>query len=102
MTGSQVQSSPTVSGGIVYVGSNDGKLYALNATPGAKKWSYTTGGQVSSSPAFANGTVYVGSYDGYVYALKAGTGALVWKYLTSGGDISSSPALANKRCLYYE
>lgn len=95
MTGSQVQSSPTVSGGIVYVGSNDGKLYALNATPGAKKWSYTTGGQVSSSPAFANGTVYVGSYDGYVYALKAGTGALVWKYLTSGGDISSSPALAN-------
>jgi eukaryotic-like serine/threonine-protein kinase len=34
--------------------------YALNASTGAKLWSYTTGGYVSSSPAVANGVVYVG------------------------------------------
>ena len=36
-------------------------MYALNASTGAKLWSYTTGSLVSSSPAVANGVVYVGS-----------------------------------------
>ena len=52
--------------GVVYVGSNDFKVYALNAATGAKLWSYTTGGLVYSSPAVANGVVYVGSDDGNV------------------------------------
>src|SRR5659263_318007 len=33
-----VESSPAVANGIVYVGSNDGNIYALNATTGAKLW----------------------------------------------------------------
>jgi outer membrane protein assembly factor BamB len=46
----------------------------LNASTGAKLWSYTTGNEVTSSPAVANGTVHVGSGDGKVYAfgLKKG------------------------------
>ena len=47
--------------GVVYVGSDDGKVYALNAATGAKMWSYTTDDYVSSSPAVVNGVVYVGS-----------------------------------------
>ena len=51
-------------------------MYALNASTGAKLWSYTTGrrGQPYSSPAVANGVVYVGSNDNKVYAfgLKKG------------------------------
>ena len=57
-------------------------MYALNATTGAKLWSYTTGELVDSSPAVANGVVYVGSYDHNVYALNASTGALLWSYAT--------------------
>ena len=34
--GSILESSPTVANGIVYVGSLEGNLYALNATTGAK------------------------------------------------------------------
>ena len=48
-------SSPAVANGMVYVGSEDNNVYALNATTGAKLWSYTTGGEVLSSPAVANG-----------------------------------------------
>ena len=55
-TGSLVVSSPTVVLGVVYVGSEDSNLYALNATTGAKLWNYTTGKAVLSSPAVANGT----------------------------------------------
>ena len=59
---------------MVYVGSQDGKLYAYavgcNSGDGTCSpiWSYTTGGAIHSSPAVANGVVYVGSDDGYLYA----------------------------------
>ena len=36
--------------GVVYVGSDDGNVYALNASTGAKLWSYATGGQCFPRP----------------------------------------------------
>ena len=99
MTGEVVDSSPVVANGIVYVGSNDSNVYALNATTGAKIWSYRTGYGVNSNPAIANGIVYVGSDDKNVYALNATTGTKVWSYKTGDSDKSrdivwSSPAVA--------
>ena len=85
-------SSPAVSGGMVYVGSNDGYVYALDASSGSLKWKYKTGDSVASSPAVSGGVVYVGSHDGYVYALDASSGNLKWKYKTGGGG--SSPAVS--------
>jgi outer membrane protein assembly factor BamB len=67
-TGGQM-GSPTVIGGVVYVGSYDNKIYAFNAKNGAVIWKYTTGGRVVSCPAVAGGVVYVGSDDSYLYAL---------------------------------
>ncbi len=87
-------SSPAVVNGVVYVGSYDKNLYALNATTGALIWKYTTGGVVLSSPAVVNGVVYVGSDDNNVYALNAATGALLWKYTADGG-VESSPTVVN-------
>ena len=61
-TGSYVFSAPAIgSEGTVYVGSYDGKLYALSGKSGVKLWEFKTGGVVSSSPAIgSDGTVYVG------------------------------------------
>ena len=61
-------SSLAVANGVVYVGSDDNNVYALNAKTSALLWSYPTGGYVFSSPAVANGVVYVGSLDWNVYA----------------------------------
>ncbi|MGW3246541.1 caspase, EACC1-associated type, partial [Streptomyces sp. NPDC001070] len=91
-TGNMVFSSPAVVGGIVYVGSDDGKVYALDAATGTRKWAYATGNTVSSSPAVVGGIVYVGSYDGKVYALDAATGTRKWAYAT-GLSVYSSPAV---------
>jgi len=68
-TGSAVPSSPAVANGVVYVGSYDGNIYALNATTGANVWNYTTGASVYSSPSVANGVVYVGSENNNVHAV---------------------------------
>lgn len=70
-------SAPAVVNGVVYVGSGTPNVYALNASSGAKLWSYKTGEFVASSPAVANGVVYVGSEDFSVYALDARTGAKI-------------------------
>jgi hypothetical protein len=79
-----------VANGVVYIASNDGELFALNASTGAKLWTFTSGDLIGSSPAVANGIVYVGSTN--TYALNATTGAKLW---TSNTGANSSPAVAN-------
>jgi len=54
---------------VVYVGSYDNNVYALNTKNGIQLWKYTTNGHVASSPAVVAGAVYIGSFDGEVYAL---------------------------------
>jgi len=91
-TRGQIDSSPAVTGNVVYVGSADGNVYALDAASGAKKWAFRTGNNVASSPAVAGGVVYFSSTDDNVYALDAVSGAKKWAYRT-GGQVSSSPAV---------
>jgi parallel beta-helix repeat protein len=91
-TNDSVVSSPAVADGVVYVGSNDHCVYALDASTGSVIWSCITGDIVESSPAVVGGVVYVGSTDGKVYALDAATGASIWNY-TTGGGVFSSPAV---------
>jgi len=69
-TGDVVESSPAIDGhGTIFVGCNDGYLYAVRPD-GTLAWRYATGGAVKSSPAIGvDGTVYVGSSDGYLYAV---------------------------------
>lgn len=94
-----INSSPAVANGMVYFGSNDGNLYAVNASDGHSKWSATTGSIDYSSPAVANGIVYVGSTDHHVYAFNAITGAPAWnKPFLTNNIVNSSPAVANADC----
>jgi outer membrane protein assembly factor BamB len=67
---SGIFSSPTVADGVVYVGSNDGRVYSLRAADGTVRWSVSTRGDVTASPAVVDGTVFIGSLDGGVYAIR--------------------------------
>jgi outer membrane protein assembly factor BamB len=86
-----IYGSPTVANGVVYFGSEDFNIYALNADTGTKLWSYPAGGGVESSPAVANGVVYVASGEN-LYALNAKTGAKLWSQPIEG---QSSPTVVN-------
>jgi outer membrane protein assembly factor BamB len=105
-TGGGVAASPSVVGGVVYVGSWDGYEYALDAATGALKWKtflgITTGASgcpfpqsagVSSAASVQNGVVYVGGGDSYWYALSASTGAVLWRVQT--GDNSAAGGMYN-------
>jgi len=64
-----VNGSPTVANGVVYIGSKDNNVYALDSSTGSEIWRYTTENQVESTPSIANGVLYIGSNDGKVYAV---------------------------------
>ena len=81
-TGNDVMSSPSVSGGVVFVGSYDNYIYALYQYTGELQWRYKTGDGVFSSPSVSDCVVFVGSKDDYIYALDQYTGELQWRYKT--------------------
>ena len=85
---------PVAINGRLFVGSDNGNLYALNAGNGQTVWSYKTQAPIYEPPAVANGVVYVGSQDATLYAVNAATGVLQWNYL-SDNAIQSSPSVAN-------
>ena len=75
------------------MGSEDHKIYCLDAKTGSKAWEFETGDYVYSSPAVSEGHVYVGSNDKKVYCLDARTGIKVWEFET-GDAVISSPAVS--------
>src|SRR5205823_6225337 len=95
-TGGRVESSPAVASPppspavvpdpLVYVGSDDRKVYALDPATGAIVWATPLQGPVKASPAVVRGVVYVASngdatgVPGAVYALDGATGAILWTH----------------------
>ena len=90
-----IASTPAIVNGVVYAGSDDKSLYALDARSGSKLWSFATGGAIFSTPAVVNGIVYIGSGDDSLYALDARSGSKLWSFATKGIIFISTPAVAN-------
>ncbi|MFO7839833.1 MAG: PQQ-binding-like beta-propeller repeat protein [Desulfosalsimonadaceae bacterium] len=95
-----IESTPVVSadGETVFVGSEDGNLYAVDTQDGTEKWRFHTNEQVDSAPAIgAEGNIYFGSADGHIYCVEPEAGALVWQFPAGGqgakGSFYASPAL---------
>lgn len=99
-TGGMIQAPPTYHEGIVYAGSEDGKVYAIDDADGSLVWSYATGDEVLSSPAIYDrlaplpDLVLIGSHDNKLHALSADTGTVEWTYET-GGSVISNPLVDN-------
>ncbi|MBN1655654.1 MAG: PQQ-binding-like beta-propeller repeat protein [Deltaproteobacteria bacterium] len=103
------KSSPAVDVDMVFVGADDGQLFALDRSDGSVIWSYQTHRYwveneneesehygIHGSPAFDDCCVYIGDYSGYLYAIYKDSGKLKWgKRL--GGSIGASPVLFDER-----
>jgi eukaryotic-like serine/threonine-protein kinase len=86
----EIRSSPLCHREVVFFGSYDSNLYALNAKSGDFLWKASTKAGICSSPAINGETVIVGSEDNYVYAYDSRRGAMLWGYRT-GAPVRSSP-----------
>jgi outer membrane protein assembly factor BamB len=93
-TTDQIWSSPALSNGVLYVGSQSKSLFAVDARTGTSKWGFPTNAPIVGSPALADGIVYIGNFDNNLYAVSAETGDELWSFPT-GGPLISSPAVAD-------
>src|SRR6478672_427086 len=76
--GAPIRSTPARAGGLLYFGSSDGVLHALDETSGAERWRFQAGGGITSSPAVADGKLLFTSRDRKMWALDARTGRPAW------------------------
>jgi PQQ-like domain/PQQ enzyme repeat len=86
--------------GKVFVGTEMGNLYALNAATGAQIWKLTVGAPILNSVAAGWGKVYFGAMDGAVYAVDEITGVMVWRAKPSWRlGFSTAPLIADNKVM---
>ncbi len=100
-TGGPVQSSPAIGGDMVYIGSDNGRVFAISTRTGDEVWNRSFGeyAAVQSTPCYHEGTLYIGSMNGAesgLFALNASDGAVIWSVPDDGG-IAASPAYQEGR-----
>jgi polyvinyl alcohol dehydrogenase (cytochrome) len=79
----RVRSQPTVAGGLIFVGSHSGKVYALDQGTGCEAWAFQASGEVRTGITIDESgettLLYFGDVLANVYGINAATGTLVWK-----------------------
>jgi len=80
-----------VANGVVYFGSHDGHVYAVDAASGTEKWKFKADGPVDATPAIFKGKVFVGGQRNF-YVLDAASGVKVESFDAEGS--ASSPVVA--------
>ena len=73
-----VQGSPVIEGDVLYVGSTDGRLYALHRGNGEQWWVFDAKSPIPSTPAVAEGLVIFSARDRRLRAVDARNGRERW------------------------
>jgi polyvinyl alcohol dehydrogenase (cytochrome) len=105
----RARSQPALAGGALYVGSEDGRVFALDRATGCERWSYQAGAEVRTGIVVeswqkgdraAKPLLYFGDLAGSVYAVDARTGALAWRDRADphpSTTLTAAPALHGDR-----
>jgi outer membrane protein assembly factor BamB len=80
-----IENSVAVADGVVYAGSMDENLYAVDLAKGTQKWKYK-GTSFKAAPAVRGKFVYVGDFDGNLHCVDRAKGTKKWIF-ESGGEI---------------
>jgi outer membrane protein assembly factor BamB len=96
------RSDPTVAGGVLYIGDEDGRIYCLDAGVGSVLWVKETGLTIYKAPAVCDGMLYVCANDyesdwdhtGYLICYDSGTGSELWRITYDEGPMNGGPAAA--------
>jgi len=94
-----IESSPLPIDELLYFGTNQEGVLALDTADGKTRWQFKTPGAVKSSPSYHDGRVFVADYESTMFALDAKTGKEEWRSNTSQvapggrGGFFSSPAI---------
>lgn len=102
-TGQVIMSNPGIDpdAGVVYFGSDDRHIHALETATGRELWSTNVGGSVIGSLSVTADCVLVGSYDRHLYALDKVTGDIRWRF-EGVGHVTSEAVPHDGRIFFAE
>ena len=83
-TNNRIFSSPVINENILYIGSNDSCLYALNKKNGNLVFKFKTHGEIKSKPLVLDNSVVFNSSDGWIYAIDKDNAVVLWRFKTNG------------------
>ena len=86
--------APALNDDMVFIGSRDKHLHAVNRSSGERAWRFKTGSRVDGGAIVFRDAVVFGSGDGRLYALNPSDGSEIWR-LDLGEGLSSDLAFAN-------
>ena len=89
---------PMLADGILYTGSGDGVLYALNAETGEQIWSADGFGQLEATGAIAGDKIVTAGFSNLVQAMDQHTGGVLWSFRTDY-FVQGSPLIVNERVI---
>jgi polyvinyl alcohol dehydrogenase (cytochrome) len=105
----KARSQPALAGGALYVGSDDGRVFALDRETGCERWSFQAGAEVRTAivvetwkqgDTVRRPLLYFGDLAGSIYAVNAVDGSLAWRDRAdphSSTTLTAAPALSNGR-----
>ena len=80
---SPITTAPVVADNLVFLGTSDGMVHALDIGSGEERWLFRTDSSRLTSPAIANGTAFVVT-SSYTLALETAQGRPLWNASISG------------------
>jgi polyvinyl alcohol dehydrogenase (cytochrome) len=105
----RARSQPTLAGGLIFVGSHNAHVYALDQETGCQVWAFETSGEVRTGIVIdawdsdvAKPAIYFGDVLGFVYALDAATGTEIWRQRADehpNATITGTPSLHDGKLL---
>lgn len=100
----RARSQPTFAGGLIFVGSHNGQVYALDETTGCQVWSYQAAGEVRTGITISPWgqedpapQLFFGDVLGNAYALDAASGRQMWRVRSDAhpnATITGTPSLS--------
>jgi outer membrane protein assembly factor BamB len=81
--------SPVLVDGVLFVGSTDGHMLAIDPVRGDTRWRIDAGAKIVAPAAPAGDCVIVGTMDGSLLALRRSDGAVVWRRKLAAGIVSA-------------
>ena len=98
-TEDEIRGAPFLHDDVVYVGSYDHNLYAVQADNGEFLWKYPCDGGIVTRPVVFEGGIFFGSEDRRLHVVSQRSGKIIWSYYTDG-PVRSSPFLSEAHIFF--
>jgi outer membrane protein assembly factor BamB len=90
VTRASIESTAAIIDQVVYVGSTDSSLYAIDLYSGKLKWEYDAQAAIKSSPLVFEGGIFFGDEAGKFHCLGAADGSHRWTFAAEDAIVSSA------------